>query len=194
MINYIISVISLFIEVLDMYKKLMFLKTIIYLIAATIIFILHDHFVEGIDYLISSILFLYGLSDVAISFFEEEKYYETVNFYFGLVELFLGMIVIVGLEGYEDVCIIWGVWSIFRESFEIKELVKHLKNKKYVSSIINLIESIIVIILSTFMLFEPSVHHASIHIYLLVSELIISSIIPITEAYFNKKNHKKPNE
>ncbi len=89
---------------------------------------------------------------------------------------------------YSAVCIIWATWSIVRESHEIKELVTEIVSVPL--TIISGLESIAVIVLSIMLISEPTHHHALIHIYLLLAELILTPLVPMLDEYFESKKHK----
>ena len=46
-------------------------------------------------------------------------------------------------------------------------------------AIVSGLESVAVIVLSVMLMIEPGEHHAMIHSYLLVAELILSGLIPV---------------
>ena len=86
-------------------------------------------------------------------------------------------------------CVIWAAWSILREAFEIKELF--LKIKSVVLTIISGIESIAVIVLSVMLILEPGEHHAMIHLYLLLVELVLTPLVPLLDEVIEERKHKK---
>lgn len=172
-------------------KKYIIIKSAIYIIAAILILIFNEKLVQNLKYLISGALLMFGIFDAFYGFVDEEKFYQSHNLYFGLLEIFLGIVMLIKLDtidNYQTICVVWAVWSIFRETFEIKELVERFKNKIFIPSIISLSESIVVIVLSTIMLIEPEAKHVVLHTYLLVIEFVISSIIPISNFIFDKKH------
>ena len=86
---------------------------------------------------------------------------------------------------YESVCVIWATWSILRESYEIKEIACELKN--IVPKVISGVESIVVIVFSILLLIEPGHHHALIHLYLLLAELLITPLTPLLDELLTNK-------
>ena len=89
----------------------------------------------------------------------------------------------------EVTCVIWATWSIVRESFEIKELVTEIKS--WTLTIISGIESIAVIVFSVMLILEPGEHHAMIHMYLLLFELILTPLIPLLDEILLERKAKK---
>ena len=78
---------------------------------------------------------------------------------------------------------------IIRESFEIKELVTEIKS--WTLTIISGIESIAVIILSIMLILEPGEHHAMVHMYLLLLELLLTPLIPLLDEILLERKAKK---
>ena len=94
-----------------------------------------------------------------------------------------------GVEDFTSVCIIWAVWSISRESFEIYEITSGIVRGP--AAVISGIESIIAIIFSVMLLINPTEHHAKIHIYLLIVEFLVTAFSPVvSELVYNFKNKK----
>ena len=108
------------------------------------------------------------------------------------MELILGLTTLIMPLEYSAVCIIWATWSIVRESHEIKELVTEIVSVPL--TIISGLESIAVIVLSIMLIAEPTHHHAMIHIYLLLAELILTPLVPMLDEYFESKKHKANEE
>ena len=78
------------------------------------------------------------------------------------------------------VCVLWSVWSIMRESEEIFEKCFDHWKKHPVTSLINLAESIVVIVFSLLLIVaknhEELLEHTYAHVILLGVELIIEVI------------------
>ena len=85
--------------------------------------------------------------------------------------LLIGIILFVVSYDIIKVCLVWGVWSILRESKEMAEAITKLSARK--TEIINVVESVIIIALSFTMILEPNESHAYLHIILLGIELVI---------------------
>ena len=83
----------------------------------------------------------------------------------------------------------WATWSIVRESFEIKELVTEIKS--WTLTFLSGAESIAVIVFSVMLILEPGEHHAMIHIYLLLLELLLTPLIPLLDEILLERKHKK---
>ena len=165
-----------------------FFKLIVCVILSIVVFIFREELVHlnHLKYFIGALMVAYGLDEIAF-----EAYCHKLHFvhehktYLGLVELVLGATMLFLTLDYEAVCIIWATWSIIRESYEIKELVTEIKS--ITLTVVSGIESIAVIILSIMLIAEPGEHHALIHIYLLIIELVLNPLIPLGDEIIEKK-------
>ena len=165
-----------------------FFKLIVCVIIAIVVFIFREQLVHlnHLKFFIGALMVAYGLDEIAF-----EAYCHKLHFihehktYLGLIELVLGVVTLLLNLDYEAVCIIWATWSIVRESYEIKELVTEIKS--ITLTIVSGIESIAVIVLSVMLIAEPGEHHALIHIYLLLVELVLNPLIPLLDELIEKK-------
>ena len=169
-----------------------FFKLIVCVILTVLVFIFREQLVhlDGIKYFIGGLMVAYGLDEIAF-----EVYCHKLHFihehktYLGLIDLVLGGAMLLLTLDYEAVCIIWATWSIVRESYEIKELVTEIKS--ITLTLLSVAESIAVIILSIMLIAEPGEHHALIHIYLLMVELVLNPLIPLLDEIIEKKKQAK---
>ena len=166
-------------------------KLFICIVLAALVFTFRQQLVDHLKYFIGSLMVLYGV---------EEIVYEILNYqldfihkskaYLGLVELILGTILIIGSFPFETVCIIWGTWSIMREAYEIKEITTEVQS--ITMTVVSGIESVATIVLSIMLIMEPTAHHAMIHIYLLLIELVLTPLVPLVdEMILQKKKNRK---
>ena len=88
----------------------------------------------------------------------------------GITQLFIGTVLFLVSRDIIKVCLIWGVWSILRESKEMAEAIENIVKNRL--GILNVIESVIVIILSFLLILEPNEEHVRLHVILLGIELI----------------------
>ena len=165
-----------------------FFKLIVCVVLSVLILIFREQLVHlnHLKFFIGALMAAYGLDEIAF-----EAYCHKLHFihehktYLGIIELVLGVTTLILNLDYEAVCIIWATWSIVRESYEIKELVTEIKS--ITLTIISGIESIAVIVLSIMLIAEPGEHHALIHIYLLIIELVLNPLIPLGDEIIEKK-------
>ena len=89
----------------------------------------------------------------------------------GIVQLLVGAILFIVSSDVIKVCLVWGVWSILRESKEFAEALKNIFQKRL--GIINAVESVVIVALSFLLILEPNEEHTRLHVFLLASELAL---------------------
>ena len=141
-------------------------------------------------------MLLYGVEEILFEvIFHGKNFWKCEKTYLGLVELILGTtLFFYPLEANAEeiikmTCVIWAAWSIIREAFEIKELIVEIKS--VVLTIISGIESIAVIVLSVMLILEPGEHHAMIHLYLLLAELVLTPLVPLLDETIEERKQKR---
>ena len=130
---------------------------------------------------VGTVIAYYGIEGILIPIITKRIKQERIRIMSGVVNVFLAVIMIFLIEGNPEelriLCVLWSLWSIMRESEEIFEKsFDHIK-KHPITSIINLIESIVVIAFSVLLIVakdnETLLEHAYAHVILLGVELII---------------------
>ena len=176
--------------------KYLFVKLAIFVALAICVFIFKEQLVEHLKYFIGGLMLLYGVEDILFEvIFRGRFFWKGEKTYLGLVELILGTtLFFFPLEASPEevikmTCVIWAAWSIIREAFEIKELF--LEIKSVVLTIISGIESIAVIVLSVMLILEPGGHHAMIHLYLLLIELVLTPLVPLLDEIIEERKQKR---
>ena len=155
-------------------------RLIAFVIGAVLLFIFREYFVHNLRWFIGGLIVLYGALGIVSVVMEKVKpIYEGNGFLFYAVEILIGLTILLFVEEYATVCVVWAVWSVLRESVELKEIVAGELHP--VLAIVSSVESIAVIALSIMLIREPGLHHAMIHTYLLCVELILTATIPILE-------------
>ena len=163
------------------------IKLGIFAILAILVFVFREPLVENLKYFIGGLMFLYGLEEILFEIlYSRHHILHQGKLYLGGIELLLGVVMLSVPMSYESVCIIWATWSILREADEIKEVFSEIKC--LAPKILSATESVVVIVFSILLIVEPGPHHAMIHLYLLLAELIISPLTPLLdEILFNNK-------
>jgi len=170
--------------------KYYFIKLIIYVALAICIFIFRTLLVEHLKFFIGGLMTMYGVEEILFEIvFKDKHFWHKDKIYLGFIEIVFGVVLLVSPLTIEEICTIWATWSIVRESFEIKELVTEIKS--WTLTIISGIESIAVIVLSVMLILEPGEHHAMIHLYLLLLELLLTPLIPLLDEILLERKHKK---
>ena len=175
-------------------KILRITKLICFAAGAALILLFKDFFVENLRWFIGGLIVLYGVLGIAGVALEKVKpIYEGNGFLFFNVEILLGLTVLIFVKEYSTVCIMWAVWSILRESVELREIVSRELHPSL--AVVSGLESLAVIVLSVMLITEPGHHHALIHSYLLCVELILTAAIPLLNHYvFKKGEHEEKEE
>ena len=171
-----------------------YIKLVIYLaFALTIILLDKELLLNYLQYLISSLMIAYGVENILLIGFTKKKECITdMKFLYGFTELLIGLVMITSISEFSHICIIWAVWALVRELFEIYEILN--KKIKGVAAFIDGIESIVSIVFCVFLLINPSREHAKTHIYLLIVEILLTSLTPVLSELFytyKKKRSKK---
>lgn len=164
----------------------------VYITLGILVIVLSDLIFQELNYVVGGIMIFFGLES-AFGILLHKQFNKHYSMYMNdLLVLLLGVIMLFLKEADDKVtvCVIWGTWSILREGWEISE---HIFTKEYslIISVINVIESIIVITLSIMMIFNPVEHHIYTHIYLLGIELILEVLFPLVNDGIEKIKSKK---
>lgn len=168
-------------------KTYQYIKFFIFLTLGTLILIFNETLIGYIPYLVGSIMLLYGIEDSIVKLCLKEISEDIGKAIDNLLIIMLGIILffLTDPSKFSIVCIIWSTWSILREEWEIKEKAIE-KSNSLVLSIVNIIESIVVIVFSVMLIFSPTEHHAHFHIILLGIELILEVVFPVIDKYASK--------
>lgn len=165
-------------------------KLVCFVIGAALLPVFKDFFIENLRWFIGGLMVLYGTLGIFETALKKEKpIYRGEGFLFFCLELLMGATVLIFIEEFSTVCVIWAAWSIFRESLEIKEIIDGAFHPAL--AVISAIESLAVIVLSVMLIDEPGHHHAMIHTYLLCVELVLAVLIPIINRMILKKRGKE---
>lgn len=171
-------------------KVLITVKSILYFIFCIVLFFIHENFVQNLRSFIPVVMIVYGVFEIVIGLMREKKKFLTHHaFYFGCIEFVIGCVMLFFITDYTEVCIIWALWSILRESLEIEEVVERMKEG--IPAFISVIESVVIIVFSILLLIEPGEHHAHIHAYLLSLELFMTALTPFADMFIKKKIEKR---
>ena len=138
---------------------------------------------EGIllNGIVGAVIAFYGIEGILYPILTKQVKKERIMLMSGIINLFVAGIMIFLLENHPDelhvTCILWSLWSIMRESEEIFEKCFDHWKKHPFTSLINLVESIVVIVFSILLIIarnqEELLEHTFAHVVLLGVELII---------------------
>lgn len=148
---------------------------------------------EGEDgyahFLVGGIMIIYGVEEVVKHLVLKKSFTKENSLYWGVIDLFLGLLLVLRVRTPETVYVTWAIWSILRETEEIREVVELFKEKIF--AFVNLLESLLILVFSVLLIINPTPHHALTHVYLLVMELCVNSIAPFIYYIIIKKREEK---
>ena len=164
-------------------KLYKYIKLVLFVAFSALIIVFADSLLDNLHYFIPALMMAFGLEDVLITVFEKKKEcFKEFPFLYGLLEMLIGVIAIIFVRDFENICIIWAIWSMIRELLELYEIFNG--EIKGAMAIISFIESLVVMVFSILLIITPTEHHAKTHIYLLIAELIITAFSPVFESLF----------
>ena len=178
-------------------KSVHVIKLIVFCLAGALVIIFHDAIMKNdgalVGIIVGSAVLLYGI-DMTVNGILLRRLFGENFLFFGALSQFLIAAALFSVTGsIESVCIVWAVWSILREGKEMSESIHRLFQKK--PGLLNIAESVVVIVFSFTMIIEPGEHHASFHVYLLGIELILEvafmCVNILFDRYIDKKNQAK---
>ena len=170
-----------------------FIKLCAYITMGIFTFIFREPLVQNLKFFIGGLMVIYGLEEVIYEvYFFGKDFWKRERIFLGFLEILFGAVLIFSPLTIPTVCIIWASWSIVREAFEIRELVVVIRS--WTLSIIYAIESVAIIVLSVMLILEPGEHHAMIHLYLLLVELLLNPLVPLLDEIMIEKNKEKNEE
>ena len=110
--------------------KYYIIKLAIWLTLGVLIFVFRHTVVEHLRYFIGVLMLLYAFEEILFeAIYSGKRILHKDKTYLGLIEIILGLVLMFSEVSYEGVCIMWAVWSILRESYEIKEIILNQEQK-----------------------------------------------------------------
>lgn len=160
---------------------------------AVLIGVFAHELLPNLHYLVGAAMILYGFEGILFTITRVKMaFYKDYQFFLGCMELLLGIVMMSFMRNMHFVCVMWGTWTIVRESFELYETSHKFLHK--FPAILSLALSIIEIVFSILLIVaaEEPHHHALTHIYLLIPELIVNALSPLLlEIYLKRRGHKE---
>lgn len=167
-------------------------KAVLYIAIATLIFILNSRIMPYVGYLVGGVITLYALEELFVILIEKDRSYGRAFLYDVVAQLLISALLFISANDISAVCIVWGVWSILRESREMTRAIAKLK--VYRLGIISIAESVAVIFLSFLMVVHPDENHAFFHTILLGIELVLVVVFYYLEVLMVKKTKREESD
>ena len=170
-----------------------YFRVAIFTALAVLIGVFAHELLPNLHYLVGAAMILYGFEGLLFTFVRlKSGFYKDYQFFLGCIELLLGIVMMSLMRNMHFICVMWGTWTIVRESFELYETTHKFLHK--FPAVLSLALSIIEIVFSILLIVaaEEPHHHALTHIYLLIPELIINALSPLLfEIQLKRKGHKE---
>ena len=173
-------------------------KFVLFIIWGILVFIFTDKIAAHsetdpqLTFLVASLMFAYSIFDI-VDMIEKKKTFAAHTAFFNcIIQIVFGIVILADgkiRNEYSTICIIWAVWSICREGQELAEDLERFK--EHIPAYLNVIESIIVLVLSFMLIASPHAEHAKSHVILLGFELILGVLFPHMDYFFIRKHEKK---
>lgn len=167
-------------------KLFRYVKLALYVVLAVLCVVLKEPLLEYPWFFIGGLMSLYAVEVAVRVAIEKGKIIGNYVVYWALIELIVGVTMIIGTRDSRVVFVTWAIWGLLREAYEIMEELE-LWIKEKIPTFVGIIESIVAIVLSVMLLLEPTEHHALIHVYYLVVELVLAGLLPIIYEIIKKK-------
>ena len=162
-------------------------KLILFVLMGIAILVLNEKIMEHSDilnYLVGGIIAIYGLEGVILPITTKKIKSERIEMFGGGVNVLIAIIMIFLIDKNPEelriLCVLWSLWSIMREGEEIFDKGFEGIRNHPITSAINIVESIVVIVFSVELIIAHNdhelMHHAHAHVILLGIELIIEVI------------------
>jgi len=165
------------------------IKSVSYLTAGILIACFSEEMMDYAVALVGTVMTIYAVETIIISIFKKTVLHEDNELFEGLILCLLAIVLLfTDKNNLEKVCVIWAIWSILRETEEIKECLHinvYKKPHAYTKAVnyVHIAESSVVIVLSLLMLLSPSEKTAHTHIILLGLELILEVAFPLVNSF-----------
>lgn len=174
-------------------KPIQIIKAVVFCAAGALVLVFHDAIMENdgalVGIIVGSTVILYGLVTTIRSFIEKRFFGDDYLLFGALSQFMIAAALFAVANSIESVCIVWAVWSILRECREMSKAIFSLTHRR--PGVINILESVVIIVFSFFMIIEPGEHHASLHVYLLGVELILEIVFSAINLFFDRFAEKR---
>lgn len=174
-------------------RNYLIIRLALFTAIAVLIGVFSTQLMEYLQYLVGGVMILFGVEGMILPIFKDyKKFLGDMQFYLGHVDMILGIVIITSIPNFNDICIIWGTWTIVREAVDLYE-IGHKAMHRF-PALFSFALSITEIVLSILLIINAEEHHALTHIYLLVPEFIITALSPLLFEVHKKRHQKKENK
>ena len=165
-------------------------RLVIFIAIAILIAIFSEKLLGYLPYIVGSVMIIFGVEGIIIPIAQDpRKFFTDAKLYLGHVDLLLGIVVLISVRDFDQICIIWGTWTVVRESFDLYEIAH--KAYHQFPAVLSFALSITEIVFSVMLILNASEHHALTHIYLLIPEFVVNGLSPLFFEIHKKRRKKK---
>ncbi len=166
------------------------IRLVFYTAVAVLIGVFSHQLLDYLSYLVGAVMVLFGVEGMFIwTIKAKKKVLQEAQFFLGIVDLILGIVVLTSIHVFDYVCIIWATWTIVREAFDLYEIAHKLFHR--FPAVLSVALSITEIVFSIMLLLYATEHHALTHVYLLIPEFIINGLSPLLFEIHKKRRSRK---
>ena len=106
------------------------IKLVLYLISGCLIMIFSEQVMEYVVILVGAVMTVYAIETIIVSIYEKAVLHEENELFEGLILILLAIVLLfTDKNNLEKICVIWAIWSIIRETEEIKECLFDIFHK-----------------------------------------------------------------
>ena len=181
------------------FRTIKAIKLVLFIVWGILLFIFHNEIAEHdeyyLAYLVASLMFAYSVFDFVDMLEKKKTLAAHTKLFDCIIQIVFGTLILTTFKGdtpevgYTTICVIWAVWSICREGEELAEDMERFK--EHIPAYLNVIESIVVLVLSFMLIAKPHPEHAVSHIILLGFELILGVLFPHIDYFFIRRHEAK---
>ena len=165
-------------------------RLVLFTAIAVLIGVYSHQLLPYLHFIVGAVMILFGVEGIFITITKQPlKFFTDAQFYLGHVDLLLGLVMMFSIRDFNTVCIIWGTWTIVRESFDLYEIAHKVMHK--FPAVLSLVLSVVEIVFSVMLIIHANEHHALTHIYLLIPEFIINGLSPLLFEIHKKRRKRQ---
>ncbi|MBP5153480.1 MAG: hypothetical protein ILP12_00520 [Lachnospiraceae bacterium] len=158
----------------------------VFVLAGILVLVFHEAMMGGIAWMVGGVMLLYAVNGVLRWLARKDPAKRFLELMDMLILVVLAVVVFAVHSDFTRVCVIWAIWSILREGYEVADVLERYRQRAV--RIVDYAESAVVVVLSVMLVLSPA-EHAHAHVILLGIELILEVVFPLTDRLiFRKQN------
>ncbi len=162
-------------------------KYAFFILAGIGILVFNTALMGYIPWMVAAVMAVYGLLGILEWLRMPPKERHWLELIDDTVLLVMAGLMLIVRDDFGKCCVIWAVWSILREGAEVSEVLERYGSRTVV--IVDLAESLIVVILSVLLVIDPE-EHAHSHVILLGIEMLLEAFFPMADEWMLSRQKK----